>query len=192
MTLSQITGNDDDRTEARFPNLLNQVKMQIAVSALRQAQDNYNAKLNTAIAEATRDADLDVAQYMCQKMAENGGTSTVGVETRTTLAPPYSISYEVGVGLTADELTQGGSGVVRSGGVKFSNGGYLGGASFKGGGSSKEVTAIFSRETRICHICTTITTENCKTTGSSSWFHNSRNTSCSTETTDPICEDIQM
>ena len=46
--------------------------MQIAVSALRQAQDNYNAKLNTAIAEATRDADLDVAQYMCQKMAENG------------------------------------------------------------------------------------------------------------------------
>ena len=190
--LSQITGNDDDRTEARFPNLLNQVKMQIAVSALRKAQDNYNAKLNTAIAEATRDADLDVAQYMCQKMAENGGTSTVGVETRTTLAPPYSISYEVGVGLTADELTQGGSGVVRSGGVKFSNGGYLGGASFKGGGSSKEVTAIFSRETRICHICTTITTENCKTTGSSSWFHNSRNTSCSTETTDPICEDIQM
>ena len=190
--LSQITGEEGAKTSARFPNLLNQVKMQIAVSALRQAQDNYNAKLNTAIAEATRDADLDVAQYMCQKMAENGGTSTVGVETRTTLAPPYSISYEVGVGLTADELTQGGSGVVRSGGVKFSNGGYLGGASFEGGGSSKEVTAIFSRETRICHICTTITTENCKTTGSSSWFHNSRNTSCSTETTDPICEDIQM
>ena len=190
--LSQITGEESAKTSARFPNLLNQVKMQIAVSALRQAQDNYNAKLNTAIAEATRDADLDVAQYMCQKMAENGGTSTVGVETRTTLAPPYSISYEVGVGLTADELTQGGSGVVRSGGVKFSNGGYLGGASFEGGGSSKEVTAIFSRETRICHICTTITTENCKTTGSSSWFHNNRNTSCSTETTDPICEDIQM
>ena len=190
--LSQITGEEGAKTSARFPNLLNQVKMQIAVSALRQAQDNYNAKLNTAIAEATRDADLDVAQYMCQKMAENGGTSTVGVETRTTLAPPYSISYEVGVGLTADELTQGGSGVVRSGGVKFSNGGYLGGASFEGGGSSKEVTAIFSRETRICHICTTITTENCKTTGSSSWFHNNRNTSCSTETTDPICEDIQM
>ncbi|MFQ6744624.1 MAG: hypothetical protein ACLRFN_01430, partial [Alphaproteobacteria bacterium] len=46
--LSQITGDKGAKTEARFPNLLNQVKMQIAISALRQAQDNYNKKYNEA------------------------------------------------------------------------------------------------------------------------------------------------
>ena len=72
-SLEQITGKEGASTTGRFPNLLNQVKMQIAVAALRQAQDNYNAKLNDAIATATRDASADLAQYMCQKIAENGG-----------------------------------------------------------------------------------------------------------------------
>ena len=57
---------------------------------------------------------------------------------------------------------------------------------------SQTVRAVFNRDTRTCHICTQTVTQNCKTTGSSSWFHNNRNTSCTTETTDPICEDIQM
>ena len=127
--MSQITGNDDDRTEARFPNLLNQVKMQIAVSALRKAQDNYNAKLNTAIAEATRDADLDVAQYMCQMLPVTNGSvigattnmptdiglskpysiATTNMPTDIGLSKPYSISYEVARGLNANMLAMGGS-----------------------------------------------------------------------------------
>ena len=45
--LSQITGEDGAATQARFPNLLNQIKMQIAVSALRQAQDNSFTGLGT-------------------------------------------------------------------------------------------------------------------------------------------------
>ena len=49
--LSQITGEKNASTTGRFPNLLNQVKMQIAISALRQAQDNYNTKLNYEIAD---------------------------------------------------------------------------------------------------------------------------------------------
>ena len=191
--LSQITGKSGAKTTGRFPNLLNQVKMQIAVAALRQAQDNYNAKLNTAIADATKNASVDLAQYMCQKIAENGG-SDLGISTDATtpLTPPYSISYDVGAGLSIEDLSKGGTGVVKSGGVKFSNSGYLGGSSLSGGGMTKEVTAIFSRDTRTCHICTTISKENCKTTGSSSWFHNSRNTECTTEVSEPVCEDIVM
>ena len=190
--LSQITGNEGDMTSGRFPNLLNQVKMQIATAALRQAQDNYNNKLNTAIAEATRDASADLAQYMCQKIAENGGSGGGNVEASTPLTPPYSISYDVGSGLTTEDLAKGGAGVLQADGVTFTNNGYLGGSSLNGGGMTKTVRAIFSRDTRTCHICTQTVTQNCKTTGSSSWFHNNRNTSCTTETSEEVCEDIVM
>ena len=190
--LSQITGNEGEMTSGRFPNLLNQVKMQIAASALRQAQDNYNNKLNTAIAEATRDASADLAQYMCQKIAENGGSGGGNVEASTPLTPPYSISYDVGSGLTTEDLAKGGAGVLQADGVTFTNSGYLGGSSLNGGGMTKTVRAIFSRDTRTCHICTQTVTQNCKTTGSSSWFHNNRNTSCTTETSEEVCEDIVM
>ena len=190
--LSQITGNEGDMTSGRFPNLLNQVKMQIATAALRQAQDNYNDKLNTAIAEATRDASADLAQYMCQKIAENGGSGGGNVEASTPLTPPYSISYDVGSGLTTEDLAKGGAGVLQADGVTFTNSGYLGGSSLNGGGMTKTVRAIFSRDTRTCHICTQTVTQNCKTTGSSSWFHNNRNTSCTTETSEEVCEDIIM
>ena len=193
--LSQITGDDGATTEARFPNLLNQVKMQIAVSALRQAQDNYNNKLNTAIADATKNASADIAQYMCQKIAENGGNmlASDAIAQSTSLNVPYAISYDVGTGLTAEDLTRGGAGVVQAGGMTFKNEAYLGGGSgLEGDGMTKEVTAVFNRDTRTCHICTTITTQNCETTGSVSWFHNNRNVNCTTETSGPVCEDIVM
>ena len=192
--LSQITGEDGAATQARFPNLLNQIKMQIAVSALRQAQDNYNNKLNTAIADATKNASADIAQYMCQKIAEKGGNvSGSQIAQSTPLTTPYSISYDVGTGLTAEDLTRGGAGVIQAGGITFKNEAYLGGGSgLEGGGMTKEVTAIFNRDTRVCHICTTTTTQNCETTGSVSWFHNNRNVNCTTETSEPFCEDIVM
>lgn len=190
--LSQITGRSE-KTEGRFPNLLNQVKMQIAVAALRQAQDNYNAKLNKEISDATKNASTDLAQYMCQKIAENGGAGGLGdVNASTPLTPPYAISYDVGSGLTTADLMKGGSGVLHAGGVTVNNGGYLGGSNMTGGGMTKQITAIFSRESRNCHICTTTITESCKTTGSKSWFHNNRNTSCKTETSEAKCEDIVM
>ena len=73
------------------------------------------------------------------------------------------------------------------------NYGYLGGSSSNSMGSvMKDVTSTFDRETRICHVCTTTTTQSCKTTGSTSWFHNNRNQSCDTKTADPFCEDIKM
>ena len=108
--LEQITGQAEV-TQARFPNLLNQVKSAIAVAALRQAQDNYNAKLNEYITKATKDASADVAQYMCQMLPVSGGAPVGGTSTEETgLTPPYAISYEVGAGLNNQLLTQGGRG----------------------------------------------------------------------------------
>ena len=173
-----------------FPKLLNQVKMQIAVAALRKAQDNYNARFNKMVADATKDASADIAQYMCQKMAETGAATLTSPE--VDLAEPYAISYEVGSGLNTEDLTVGGHGVLEFGGVSFKNEGYLGGGSSNVSSGTKETNAVFNRETRICHLCTTIITQSCKTTGSKSWFHNSKNQECTTN--DPIekCEDIPM
>ena len=190
--LSPTTGEEDDSTDGRFPNLLNQVKMQIATAALRQAQDNYNEKFNTAVAEATRNASADLAQYMCQKIAENGGAGGSDVGMSTSLTTPYAISYEVGVGLTAEDLAKGGAGVIQAGGATFTNGKYLGGSGFEDGGMTKTVRATFNRDTRTCHICSQTTSQDCKTTGSVSWFHNNRNIDCETIVSEEVCEDIVM
>ena len=188
--LSQITGEKGAKTEARFPNMLNSIKMQIATAALRQAQDNYNKKFTEEVAKATKDASADLAQFMCQKMAETGAMTLTSPD--VSLAPPYAISYEVGSGLSNEDLTKGGHGVAQLAGVKFKNEGYLGKSNADMGGSTKETSAVFNRETRVCHICTTTVTQSCKTTGSKSWFHNNRNMECTTA--DPVekCEDIPM
>jgi len=177
--LSQITGKKGQKTSGRFPNLLNQVKMQIAIAALRQAQDNYNAKLTTEIANATKDATVDLAQYMCQKIAENNGAMVGAATVDTPLAPPYAISYDVAAGITTQDLTKGGTGHST---VQGGNG--------NGSNVTKDVTSIFSRETRMCHVCTTITTQSCTVKGGN-WFRK-KNTSCKVEANGPNCEDIQM
>ena len=107
--LSQITGKDE-KTAGRFPNLLTQVKMQIAIAALRQAQDNYNKKFTQMVADATKDASADLAEYMCHKTAQFDGVGTLASQVDTPLAPVFAISYEVGAGLTAADLTVGGTG----------------------------------------------------------------------------------
>ena len=188
--LSQITGQKGAKTTARFPNLLNSVKMQIAVAALRQAQDNYNKKFTESVAQATKDASADLAQYMCQKMAEQGATTLTSAD--TVLTEPYAISYEVGSGLESTDLLSGGYSKANLGEVSFKNDGYLGKVNSDLSAGTKETKAIFNRDTRICHMCTTTIVQSCKTTGSKSWFHNNRNVNC--EVGDPIekCEDIPM
>lgn len=176
--LSQITGKGG-KTEARFPNLLTAVKMQIAVAALRQAQDNYNKKLNEEIAEASKDASLDVAQYMCQKMAQTSADQYGAAAVSDPLTAPYAISYDVGSGLKTTDLTKGGHGISE---YKTNNG--------TGSGMHKETTAVFSRETRTCHLCTTITTTSCSIDGGN-WF-SSRDVDCSVQTSDPFCQEIKM
>lgn len=175
--LSQITGKANQKTTARFPNLLNSVKMQIAVAALRQAQDNYNAKLNEQIATATKDASTDLAQYMCQKLAENGRAGTTGIASSTPLVAPYAISYDVGSGLSNDDLTRGGTGETSV-------------TTTAGSGVTKTVTSLFNRETRNCHVCTTTSTQSCTIKGGN-WFRKA-NKNCEVKTDGPNCEDIAM
>jgi hypothetical protein len=129
---------------------------------------------------------------MCQKAAQQGATDITTPE--TDLVENYAISYDVGTGLNQKDLTTGGSKITDLGGVKFSNAGYLGNKDNETmlTGGQKETTAIFSRETRICRICTTTFTQSCKTKGSKSWFHNNRNVECETGTPTESCQDIQM
>lgn len=177
--LSQITGKKNQKTTARFPNLLNSIKMQIAVSALRKAQDNYNKKLTKEIAGATQNASADLAQYMCQKIAQNNGGQIGATHVDTPLAPPYAISYDVGSGLTSAELMEGGNAE-----TKFQ--------SSNGSGTFKEITSLFNRETRNCHICTQTSVLSCKQTKKRKLFGNDRTSTCDTQLIGPDCEDIKM
>ena len=179
--LEQITGKKRDKTTARFPNLLTQVKMQIAISALRKAQDNYNKKLNSEISKATKDASADLAQYMCQKIAQNSGGSIGATHVDTPLTPPYAISYDVGSGLTTEELMQGGKSE-----SKFQ--------SSNGSGTTTETTAVFSRESRNCHVCKTITSLSCKNKKKKGFLGigASNAQECDTEVIGPDCQDIAM
>lgn len=189
--LSQITGKENQKTTARFPNLLNQVKMQIASSALRQAQDNYNEKLNYEIAEATKNASVDLAQYMCQMLPYNnayglGSSST----TETPLTKPYAISYDVSSGVSNINLMQANghsssnvAGIAKMSASKetsevaevinaatgFVTGvgavtGVLGASnrvSMELPSGTREMWSLFDRDTRTCHYCTSTVTKTC-------------------------------
>ena len=192
--LSQIDPNskrDNNMTVARFPNLLNQVKMQIALAALRQAQTNYQAKYNEYLAKATKDASADIAQYMCQMLPMTGGAPVGAVDNEVVgLAPPYSISYEVGAGLNNKLLAVGGRGSSSTtGAVKVENlnsqkandfvqflgtavtagvslgvdalAGAGGKSSYEIPGGTREMWATFNRDTRICRLCSSTVTRDC-------------------------------
>ena len=119
--LSQINGKKsaDNTTVARFPKLLNSYRVDIAMAALRKAQDNYNKKLNEAIANATKESSTDIAQYMCQ-MIPSGGGAGIDDSVQTPLNTPYAISYDVGTGLDLKSLTSGGMAESKLGTSKIS------------------------------------------------------------------------
>ena len=209
--LSQITGNEGEMTSGRFPNLLNQVKMQIAASALRQAQDNYNNKLNTAIAEATRDASADLAQYMCQMLPTTGGVVLGGLDVDTPLTEPYSISYDVGAGLDNSMLVQGaGRTASATGGTATldTTAGTSKAAeiinSFTGLGSNRvkidlpsgtrEMWSLFNRETRTCHYCTSTITKSCESISKKGFLGIGAKNELKCTESEPVekCEDIVM
>ena len=189
--LSQINGKSNKRgentTEARFPNLLNQYRVMIGMAALRKAQDNYNKKLSESIAEATKNASVDVAQYMCNKIGTSGVSTSSGNEIKeiSPLVAPYSISYDVAAGLSTNDLVKGGSSSVTAGWEAESNAGV-----------SKDVTVTFNRETRICHVCRSTSTKLCEQKGSQGWallaYWDNRRQECKIDTKEPVCEDIQM
>ena len=203
--LSQITGNEGEMTSGRFPNLL------IAASALRQAQDNYNNKLNTAIAEATRDASADLAQYMCQMLPTTGGVVLGGLDVDTPLTEPYSISYDVGAGLDNSMLVQGaGRTASATGGTATldTTAGTSKAAeiinSFTGLGSNRvkidlpsgtrEMWSLFNRETRTCHYCTSTITKSCESISKKGFLGIGAKNELKCTESEPVekCEDIVM
>ena len=214
--LSQITGDKGDRTEARFPNLLNSVKMQIATAALRQAQDNYNKKFTEEVAKATKDASADLAQYMCQMLPTNNGAGIGAVGgLETPLTPPYAISYDVGSGLTTELLAQGGRGSGATSGTAVMESGRdtgtaedvissiltLGWSTVSGDkvkqeipGGTREMWSVFNRETRVCHFCTSTVTKTCKTTHKKGFLGIGAKDEMDCQESEPYekCEDIPM
>jgi hypothetical protein len=192
--LSQINGRGSGKnnmTTARFPNLMHQVKMAVAESALRRANDNYNKKLAEEIAKATKDASADLAQFMCQKMAETGGVySGAGTVSSSSLTPPYAISYDIALGVAKEDMMKNARDMQKSGGMSVNNGKFTS----SGGGTTRETWAAFDREGRNCRFCSSTVTENCKSTGSRGLFGlwDSRGVSC--ESSDPVekCQDIPM
>jgi hypothetical protein len=214
-SLDQITGKKGTKTEARFPNLLNQVKMQIAIAALRQAQDNYNKKFNEEVTKASKNASTDIAQYMCQMLPVTGGKSVgASTEADVQLTPPYAISYDVGAGLNQSTLMKGGRGSSATGGVASSEtgtgnkaaeiigtiniAGLLGGAGQKHKvtlpSGTREMWSTFNRETRVCHYCTSTVTKDCSHTYKRGFLGigHKDETSCKESAPVEKCEDIQM
>ncbi len=216
--LSQINGRGNRRnsTVARFPNLLNQYRVAIAQSALRKAQDNYQKKYEKIVSEATENASIDVAQYRCQ-MLPLGMNGVLGSE-QTSLDTPYAISYDIDEGLDLQTLMVGGKSVDNlAGGVhtdqdkskSTSRKGGFGAITIVGGagggwnnnkdktnivqididGGKKEVTSVFNRDTRICHVCTTTSVENCEQLKVRGTKIKKKN--CATDVQES-CEDIQM
>ena len=184
--LSQIKGGKKgkNQTEARFPNLLNQYRVMIAMAALRKAQDNYNKKVSAAIEEASKNSSLEIAEYLCKKMADIGNTSSdeKSFIEKAPLTPPFAISYDVGAGLDINTLAS-----MKSSG---SDKGDSWDDSMTVSGVKTSKTATFDKQTRICHVCTTRTIKECKKGGTYHWNRNDRK--CSVKDNDPVCEDVTM
>ena len=191
-SLDQITGRAG-KTVARYPHLLDEVKTNIARAALRKAQDNYSTKYDSLVADATRNASVDVAQYMCQmKPVANGAPVDATVVSDTALAPSYAISYEVGVGLDINTLARGGRGTSTTGSTNVAKIGHIFKVEMPSG--TREMWSSFNRDTRVCHFCTSTVTKDCKNKGSRGlWgLWDSRGVDCTESEPIEKCEDIEM
>jgi hypothetical protein len=187
--MSNVTGAQE-KTTARYPNLLDSTKRLIATAALRKAEDNYNKKFNELVATATQSASADVAEYMCRMIPMNGASSIKDVSSRSTLTTPYAISYDVAAGFTADELanvrgsstsTMTGPSIDRHGSAK--NTAYK--AELPGG--TKSTWAIFNREDRSCKVCTEFISKKCSTYG-----YRGMKMKCVAEQREENCQDVKM
>ncbi len=184
--LSQINGKDsrDNKTTARFPNLLNQYRTVIAMSALRKAQDNYNKKLSETIEKAANDSSAEVAEYLCKKMADigTGSSSEKGIIEQTPLSTPFAIYYDVGAGLDLNTLAS-----MKSTGSDRGSDWDL---SMDVSGVKTTKSATFDKKNRTCHLCTIRTTKSCKKGGTYHWNRNDRD--CKVNDAEEVCVDVQM
>lgn len=211
-------GSRNNTTVARFPNLLNQYRVAIAQSALRKAQDNYQKKYEKIVSEATENASIDVAQYRCQMLplGMDGLISSEQTSLDTPYAISYDIDEGLdlqtltsggkgisGLGGSKISTSNDSSVDVLVGKQKDkakdtkqkskTNGIAVGtdessAIDFDGLGT-KEVTSVFNRDTRICHVCTTTSVENCEVLKVRATKVKKKN--CVADVQES-CEDIQM
>jgi len=268
--LDQITGASGT-TDARFPNLLNQVKMQIAIAALRQAQDNYNKKYNEYLSKAMREASTDklpAADGTAQGISatdlnvelirpgtlvvEFGGVSNAaiaagGTHTTMKVGGTASVEHKSGnaaggndggvastVGATLGTLgAQTGAALLKYASLKAAEKaaeksaelaqsfiqsaasfnpvalatttiadmtvkaiGILASDHYKADfdGGTREMWSVFNRDTRVCHLCTSTITKDCKSTYKHGFLGIGRKNEMDCTVSEPIekCEDIQM
>ena len=203
--LSQIKGTSrnsrgrkvTEKTEARFPNLLNQYRTAIAEAALLKAKDNYNKKWSDLYTKAVADRDIDVKEYACNMLPSGSGTN--GVSEQKPLVTPYSIVYDVKGLVSAENLTAHAKDVSSGGGVSRSSShnrgadGALFGAKNPNQVTSslpsgtKTVWSVFNRETSTCRLCTGISAQKCKT--QKGWFKDK--TECEDAQYTETCQDIE-
>ena len=153
---------------------------------------------------------------MCLTLPSGNSVGGSG-QVDTPLTAPYSISYDVGAGISNKALAS----MTGSSTTKFDNASMKSGASSTASevigtitsgiattafglpfsskpvsanipGGTKTVRATFNAEKRICHLCTELVTRKCKQTGSSFWMIDTRKMSCEAEKREETCEDIEM
>jgi hypothetical protein len=203
--LSQINGKSgkNNKTTARFPNLLNNTKQLIAVSALRRAQDNYNKKYTEYLTKAVKEASADIAQVVCHQMGS--GLSMGGkADAEVGLIPPYAIMIEVGRGVGLNGLLAGNTASSTHGasastkdtmaGISLSSIGYKSSGTQANGNVTTKTRALFTRETRNCHFCSQVSTVSCSSSSSSGFLGigAKSSSSCKTNAEPERCEDVMM
>ncbi|MDR0803565.1 MAG: hypothetical protein LBO08_00540 [Rickettsiales bacterium] len=166
--------NGGGMTQGRFPHLMDQMKMVVAESALRQATNNYNKKFQEELAKATSESSIDLANAVCNRLPHsdtaNTGINGIGGDT---LVAPYSIILELGG--VSDKAIAGEAGQhVKS---EFQQ-------------STREMWSNFDRATRTCHVCTSTTVCTEKKKNGLFGLFGSRTTECSEPT--EKCEDLHM
>ena len=93
------------------------------------------------------------------------------------MTAPYAISYDVGLGVNRSNLAKTGKqtdDITANGTVS----------------GKREITSVFNRETRICHVCTTTNIENCEKLKVKNGVKVKKK-NCTTDV-QTSCEDIQM
>lgn len=192
--LSRITG-ESGKTKARFPHLLDQLKMQIAQSALNKARVNYEEKYNSLVADATQNASLDVAQYMCQMLPlRKGAQYDETTETNAKLASEYEISYEINTGISTGKLAQGGHDST-DGTVKVENDGWFAKKTVQElPTGTREMWSSFNRDTRVCHLCSVTTIKNCNSVYKKGFLGIGAKNEVNCTESEPVeeCEDLKM
>ena len=145
------------------------------------------AGAGTRTASSLGRASMSTASGAAAGASNGGATSTITAGVVTAASSFIKLGGEVAKSFNpATMITDG---AVKLG-VALASDKYT--SEFDGG--TREVWSVFNRNTRICHVCTSTITQDCKNTGSRGWLGlwDSRGVECTSNEPVETCEDIQM